>query len=300
MTRINYLHRSFAALAVAGALAYPAAAGSPPVIGEVQTHRTVLEDTLLDLARQYDIGYVEIVAANPGIDPWVPGANKDVVVPTRHLLPQGPHDGIVINIAEMRLYYYPKKDGVPETYPLGIGEQGSETPSGSTAVMRKQANPTWYRTKSEIAAKPWAPKIVPPGPENPLGAYALYLGWNSYLIHGTDDWRGVGRRDSRGCIRMYPEDIQKLFGEVKIGTKVTVVNQPIKFAWIDGTLFMEAHPTPRQTDQLEMDNFADFDDPTGLSKAILAVAGDAASRLDWTAIRQAAKDRNGIPVAITR
>jgi L,D-transpeptidase ErfK/SrfK len=200
----------------------------------------------------------------------------------------------------MRLYYFPVRDGPPETYPLGVGEEGSETPSGETRVVRKVANPTWYRTKNEIAAKPWAPKIVPPGPDNPLGAYALYLGWASYLIHGTDDWRGVGRRDSRGCIRMYPEDIERLFHEVKIGTRVTVVNQPVKFAWVNDRLFMEVHPTPQQADQLELDNIDDYVDPAGLTKTILAVAKDAASRLDWAAIRQAAKDRNGIPVPITR
>jgi L,D-transpeptidase ErfK/SrfK len=278
----------------------PASAAPISVVGAVSTHRTQVEDTLLDLARKYDIGYVAMIAANPGVDPWVPGPGKDVVVPAMHLVPQAAHDGIIINIAEMRLYYFPEKDGTPETYPLGIGEQGSETPSGSTKVMRKQANPTWYRTKNEIKAKPWAPKIVPPGPDNPLGAYALYLGWPSYLIHGTDDWRGVGRRDSRGCIRMYPEDIERLFREVKIGTKVTVVNQPIKFSWVDGQLYMEAYPTPRQTDQLEIDNIAEFEDPAGISKTILAAAGTAADRLDWAAIRQAARDRNGIPVAITR
>jgi L,D-transpeptidase ErfK/SrfK len=293
----------FLALGAVLAAAFPAtraSALSPTMIGEVAIHRTTADDSLLDLARQYDVGYVAMIAANPVLDPWVPGAGKDIQLPTAHLLPDAPHEGIVINIAEMRLYYYPVKDGVPETYPIGLGEEGSETPSGSTRIMRKMANPTWYRTKNEIAAKPWAPKIVPPGPENPLGAYALYLGWPSYLIHGTDDWRGVGRRDSRGCIRMYPEDIQKLFGEVKIGTKVTVVNQPVKLAWSGDRLYLEVHPTPAQADQLEIDNLSDFEDPVGVTKTIMAAAKDAASRLDWAAIRQAAKDRNGIPVAITR
>ncbi|HLG87953.1 MAG TPA: L,D-transpeptidase family protein [Alphaproteobacteria bacterium] len=295
MTSINFFMVTAAALWAAAASAGPVAA-----VGEVQTYRTVYEDSLLDLARKYDVGYVEMIAANPVLDPWVPGAGKEITLPTMHLLPNAPHEGIVVNIAEMRLYYYPHKDAVPETYPIGIGEAGSETPSGTTRVTRKEPNPTWYRTKSEIAAKPWAPKIVPPGPDNPLGAYALHLGWPSYLIHGTDDWRGVGRRDSRGCIRMYPEDIERLFREVSVGTKVTMVNQPVKFAWIDGQLYIEVHPTPKQADQLEMENTDDFEDPVGLSKTILAAAGDAADRLDWEAIRRAAKDRNGIPIAITR
>lgn len=297
MTSIRSVSKIFtvsAALLVA-----PCGWAGPTAVGEIQTYRTNSDDTLLDLARQYDVGYVAMIAANPVLDPWVPGADKDIVLPTMHLLPQAVHEGIVINIAEMRLYYFPQKDGIPETYPLGIGEEGSETPNGSTRVVRKQANPTWYRTKNEIKAKPWAPKIVPPGPDNPLGAFALYLGWPSYLIHGTDDWRGVGRRDSRGCIRMYPEDIERLFREVPIGTKVTAVNQPVKFAWIDQQLYMEVHPTPKQADQLELDNIDDFEDPAGLTKMILAAAKDATDRLDWAAIRQAAKDRNGIPVAIT-
>jgi L,D-transpeptidase ErfK/SrfK len=275
-------------------------AGSPPVVGEPRTYRTVPDDTLLDLAHKYDVGYVAMIAANPMLDPWVPGAGKEIAVPTMHLLPQAPHEGIVINIAEMRLYYFPVKDGVPLTFPIGIGEEGSVTPSGETRIVRKTANPTWYRTKSEIAAKPWAPKIVPPGPDNPLGAYALYLGWPSYLIHGTDDWRRVGRRDSRGCLGMYADDIETMFREVKVGTKVTVVNQPVKLGWVVDQLFLEVHPTPHQADQLEMDNTDDFVDPEGLTKTILAAAKDAANRLDWAAIRQAAKDRNGIPVEITR
>ncbi len=276
------------------------ARATPPIIGEPVTYRTDEDDSLLDLARHFDVGYVAMIAANPVLDPWAPGAGKDIVIPSQHIVPQAPHEGIVVNIAEMRLYYFPVKDGTPETYPLGIGEEGSETPGGETRVARKQANPTWYRTKNEMAAKPWAPKIVPPGPDNPLGAYALYLGWPSYLIHGTDDWRGVGRRDSRGCIRMYPEDIERLFREVRIGTRVTVVNQPVKFAWAGDQLYMEVHPTPQQADQLEFDNIDTYVDPSGLSKTILAVARTAAGRLNWAAIRQAANDRNGIPVQITR
>jgi L,D-transpeptidase ErfK/SrfK len=295
-----YLSRAFLFAAVSTGLACGVAVASSPLIGAVQTYETERDDSLLDLARKYDVGYVEMIAANPVLDPWYPGVGKTIQLPTEHLLPQAPHEGIVVNIAEMRLYYFPVKDGEPETFPIGIGEEGSETPSGETRVTRKEANPTWYRTKSEMEAKPWAPKIVPPGPDNPLGAYALHLGWPSYLIHGTDDWRGVGRRDSRGCIRMYPEDIEKLFSEVRVGTRVTMVNQPVKFAWVDDRLYIEVHPTPKQADQLEMDNIDEFEDPAGLTKMALAAAKDRADSLDWVAIRRAAMDRNGIPVAITR
>ena len=300
MTRQTWIRSAVAIATVAILQTGPALAASPVAVGDVQIHKTTADDDLLELARQYDVGYVAMIAANPVLDPWVPGAGKEIRLPTMHLLPQAVHEGIVINTAEMRLYYFKQKDGVPETFPLGIGEEGSETPVGFTRIVRKQANPTWYRTKNEIQAKPWAPKIVPPGPDNPLGAYALYLGWPTYAIHGTDDWRGVGRRDSRGCIRMYPDDVEHLFREVPIGTKVTVVNQPVKFGWIGDQLYIEVHPSPKQADQLEMDNISDFEDPAGLTKAILAAAKDAGSRIDWSAVRQAAKDRSGIPIAITR
>lgn len=300
MTRQTWIRSAVAIATVAILQTGPALAASPVAVGDVQIHKTTADDDLLELARQYDVGYVAMIAANPVLDPWVPGAGKEIRLPTMHLLPQAVHEGIVINTAEMRLYYFKQKDGVPETFPLGIGEEGSETPVGFTRIVRKQANPTWYRTKNEIQAKPWAPKIVPPGPDNPLGAYALYLGWPTYAIHGTDDWRGVGRRNSRGCIRMYPDDVEHLFREVPIGTKVTVVNQPVKFGWIGDQLYIEVHPSPKQADQLEMDNISDFEDPAGLTKAILAAAKDAGSRIDWSAVRQAAKDRSGIPIAITR
>ncbi len=272
---------------------------SPMLIGEPVTHRVAQGDTLLDIAHQYDVGYVAMIAANPVLDPWVPGVGKEIVVPSQHLLPQAPHEGIVVNIAEMRLYYFPKAEGEPLTFPIGIGDEGTTTPSGQTRIVRKADHPTWYRTKSEIANKPWAPKIVPPGPDNPLGAYALYLGWPSYLIHGVDDWRRVGRRDSRGCMGMYDADIETMYRAVKIGTRVTVVNQPVKVGWVGEQLYLEVHPTPHQANQLEMDNIDDFEDPAGITKTILAAAKDSASRLDWAAIRQAAKDRNGIPVPIT-
>jgi L,D-transpeptidase ErfK/SrfK len=299
MTSRNRVIAPATIFAAALFLAPVSIAAVPEIVGEPSVHRTTADDTLLDIAHEHDVGYVAIIAANPVVDPWVPGAGRDIILPTQHILPDAPHEGIVVNIAEMRLYYFPKKDDVPQTYPIGIGDEGTSTPNGTTRIVRKAANPTWYRTKSEIANKPWAPKVVPPGPDNPLGAYALYLGWPSVLIHGTDDWRRVGRRDSRGCMGMYAADIETMFHEVPIGTKVTVVNQPVKLGWVDGRLYLEVHPTSHQANQLEMDNIDDYEDPAGISKMILAAAKDSASRLDWAAIRQAAKDRSGIPVAIT-
>ena len=187
MKGFAYLRGAKAATFLTIVLLTRTVAASPPVIGEVTHYRTQADDTLLDLARRYNLGYVEIIAANPGLDPWVPGLGKDVVLPTMHLLPQAPHEGVVVNIAEMRPYYFVTKDGDPQSYPIGIGDEGTDTPIGQTKVLRKRERPTWYRTASEIKAKPWAPKIVPPGPDNPLGDYVLYLGWPSYFIHGTND-----------------------------------------------------------------------------------------------------------------
>jgi L,D-transpeptidase ErfK/SrfK len=297
----NRLTASATIFASALALGSGACVGAPEgIVGEPGVHRTTGDDTLLDIAHDHDVGYVAIIAANPVIDPWAPGAGRDIVLPTQHILPDAPHEGIVVNIAEMRLYYFSKKDAEPQTYPIGIGDEGTTTPNGTTRIVRKAANPTWYRTKSEIANKPGEPRVVPPGPDNPLGAYALYLGWPAVLIHGTDDWRRVGRRDSRGCMGMYAADIEAMFHEVPIGTKVTVVNQPVKLGWVGDRLYLEVHPTAHQANQLEMDNIDDYQDPAGITKMILAAAKDSASRLDWAAIRQAAKDRSGIPVAITR
>ena len=220
---------------------------------ETATYRASHEDNLLDVARRFNLGYVEMVAANPGTDPWLPGAGTEVVLPTVHLMPEAGAEGVVINLADMRLYYFDEAGGPPQSFPIGIGRDGLSTPLGSTEIVRKREDPTWRPTKRMRAEDPELPEVVPPGPENPLGDRAMYLGWPQYLIHGTNKPWGIGRRVSSGCIRMYPEDARKLFDLVEVGTKVTVVDQPIKLGWIDGELFMEAHPTQAQSDQLEAD-----------------------------------------------
>ncbi len=277
----------------------PAFAGDHDYLGEMDTHVATADDTFVALAQKYDIGYVELIAANPGIDPWLPGAGTNIVLPLRHILPNAPHEGLVINLGEIRLYYYPP-GGEPQTFAIGMGRDGFMTPSGSTTVVRKAANPSWYRTASERADKPELPPVMPPGPENPLGAFALYLGWPAYLIHGTDDPRSVGRLASRGCIRMYPEGIQELYNRVPIGTKVTVVDQPVKFATIDGELYVSVFPSRPQANELEDHNSFTPAVPDGFTKMVLAAAGSNTSRLDWDAIRQAANDRKGYPVRITK
>jgi L,D-transpeptidase ErfK/SrfK len=219
------------------------------IVGYVQKTPIGKDDTLPDIARRFDVGYEEMLTANPGVDPWLPGAGREVVVPTQFILPAAPREGVVVNVAEMRIFYYPphKKDepATVYTHPIGIGKVGWKTPEGSTKIISRQKDPVWVVPKSvrEEHAEDGEqlPAQVPAGPDNPLGQYAFRLGWPSYLIHGTNKPYGVGMRSSHGCMRLYPEDIAEFFDLIPIGTKVTVVNQPYVFGWRDGTLYLQAY-----------------------------------------------------------
>ena len=181
------------------------------LIGEPTYYLTRGDETLLDIAMERNLGVPEISAVNPGVDPWVPGAETLITLPTQFLLPDAPHKGIVVNYGDLRLYHF-RKDGSVETYAIGVGRDGFELKMGQTKIVRKKEQPTWYPTESTRRDKPEVGTVVPPGPDNPLGEYALYLGWPTYLIHGTNKPYGVGRRVSRGCIRMYPQGVEQLFG----------------------------------------------------------------------------------------
>ncbi|HEY2590923.1 MAG TPA: L,D-transpeptidase family protein [Steroidobacteraceae bacterium] len=239
----------------------PSAIGSPPVatfkfevdpqdevIGNLEVTHTTKDNTLVDLARLFDVGYEEISRANPGVDMWLPGTGRKVVLPTAFVLPDVPRQGIVINIAAMRLYYFPPhKKGEPQlvyTHPIGIGRVGWRTPVGVTKVVRREKNPTWRPPPSILKEHHEEgddlPVAVGPGPDNPLGDRAFYLAWNGYLIHGTNKPAGVGLRVSHGCIHLFPEDIDALFDKVRLGTPVRVVNEPYVFGWRDGVLYMQA------------------------------------------------------------
>lgn len=206
------------------------------------------DDTLIDIARRHNIGYEEIRMANPDVSLWVPGVGTQVVIPTRYLLPPAPREGVVINLSELRLYYYPANNpGIVETYPVSVGRDGFATPVGITRTTIKVKDPAWSPPRSmrrEAAARGEpAPAIVPPGPDNPLGRHAILLDMPSYLIHGTNQPDGVGMRVSRGCIRMYPEDIESLYERLPSGTKVNLIDTPFKAGWAaDGTLFVQAYP----------------------------------------------------------
>lgn len=269
-------------------------------VGEMGYLLTRYEDTLPQIAVDYSIGYTELRAANPGVDAFLPGEGTFLILPTMHLLPDAPQTGIVVNITEMRLYYFAEPNQPPLTFPIGIGREGRTTPLGQTRIVRTKEHPTWTPPPSIRAEKPWLPAVVPPGPENPLGDYALYLGWDRYLIHGTNEPFGLGRRVSSGCIRLNPEAIDLIFHSVGVGTQVTVVDQPVKFGWIDGELYMEVAPTVEQADQIE------FGEPVtpvlidGIEGMATEAAGDEAGRLDMEAVLRAAAERRGYPVRITR
>ena len=203
------------------ATVYPLANKDDTLVGQDQTIETVYEDTLYDLARKYSLGSEELIRVNPGVDPWIPGAGKQIIVPGRHILPPGPREGIVVNLPEHRLYYYPKakRDGTREviTYPVSIGKMDWRTPLGLTHVIQKQKDPVWYPPESvrkeHAAAGDPLPAVVPAGPDNPLGQYAMRLaaGNGTYLIHGTNNPIAVGLAVTHGCVRMYPDDVAALF-----------------------------------------------------------------------------------------
>jgi len=230
------------------------------IVGEPQVVFTRAEDTLSDLAREYGLGYDELLAANPGVDPWLPGADTAILLPTQYVLPDVPREGLVLNIATKRLFYFPPAadDEAPTvmTFPIGIGRVGWETPVGETAVTAKARDPHWWvpasvrREHAEVGDI--LPEVVPPGPDNPLGNRVLQLGMPGYLIHGTNQPFGVGMRVSHGCVRLYPENIEFLFELVDVGTPVRIVNEPFLVGRRDGAIYFEAH-APLEEDEMPAD-----------------------------------------------
>src|ERR1051325_7555659 len=256
---------SIAIALLAAWAAFPAAAAEYPlapdqnVVGEIRRYTVKEGEVFADIARHFDIGYTALVTANPGVDPWLPGVGREITIPALHIMPDAPHQGVVINLAQWRLFYFPPGGGRVETFPLGLGVIGRKTPLGVTRVVSKEANPAWYPPASIRAERPELPGVVPAGPDNPLGAYALHLGWTSYLIHGTNKPDGVGRNVSHGCIRLYPEDIERVFNVVGVGTPVRA---------------------------------------RGGEAGVRRAADHYAEAVDWNAVAQAARQRTGMPVRV--
>lgn len=311
MFKLGVRHRGRGlALLVSGLCAWAGVAAEtfvlPPadlaLVGQLQTTRANRAETLLDIARRFDVGQEEILLVNPDVDRWLPKAGAEVLLPTSYILPDAPRRGLVLNLPEMRLYYYGERDeqGRPLviTHPVSVGRMDWNTPLGQTRIARKTENPVWRPPLSireeALADGRELPELVPAGPDNPLGAYAMYLGISGYLIHSTNKPYGVGMRVTHGCIRMYPEDIERLYPRVPVGTPVYIVNQPIKLGWHAGTLFAEVHPR------------LDEDEEQGppllreLLERIYAFADGLSLEVDGAALKAAVLWPQGIPLPISR
>jgi len=276
-------------------------AAQEDLIGALVSVAASREETLLDIARRYDVGQDEILLANPSVDRWLPADGAEVTLPTAYILPRAERIGLVLNVPEMRLYYYPPttaaRAGVVHTYPVSIGRMDWSTPLGKTEIVEKTKNPTWRPPESikleHASDGEILPGVIPPGPENPLGKFALRLGLPGYLIHGTNKPYGVGMRVTHGCVRMYPEDIESLYPMVSVGTRVAIVDQPVKLGWLGELLYVEIHPpleeqTPEQ----------------GLKASVLDLLRAESEKrpfvLDDAALDAAVRLQNGMPMPIGR
>ncbi len=301
LKRLHWLLLGWLTASAAQATVYPLPPPDVDLIGQVKVVYATKEDTLIDIARRYSLGYDEIVHANPGVDRWAPGEGNPIVLPTRHILPDAPREGVVLNIAEMRLYYYPKAgaDGqrVVHTYPVSIGRMDWKTPMGLTKVVAKDVDPPWRppaSIKAEHAAEgDFLPDVIPGGPDNPLGRYAMRLGVPGYLIHSTNKPYGIGMRVTHGCVRMYPEDIERLFGMVPVGTAVRLVDQPVKVGRFNGELYVESH------EPLEEDNLPIKVTLEQAQRAIIAKIGPDMPGVDPAALEVAVEQVSGMPVAVS-
>ncbi|MGH8552308.1 MAG: L,D-transpeptidase family protein [Methylococcales bacterium] len=270
------------------------------LIGVIGYTNATQEDTLLDIARRFDLGQNEIVEANREVDRWIPGKNTIVVLPKRYILPNAPRTGLVVNVSEMRIYYFPEtRKNQVDTYPISVGRMDWNSPLGITRVVAKTKDPSWTPPESikiEHAANgDPLPDVVPPGPDNPLGAYALRLGVSGYLIHGTgaDKSFGIGMRVTHGCVRMYPEDIEVLFPDIEVGAQVNLVDQPVKLGWFADTLYVEAHPP------LEENEIGEEEALTRTFARIESEYPLALLNLDRSVLRNALRERGGMPVPIS-
>ena len=299
--RRQWLYAGLFVASLARAELFPLAADQD-LIGEPGQTTAEHEDTLPDIARRYHLGFDEIGIANPGVDIWLPGAGTIVRLPMQHLLPNVPRTGIVVDLPDGRLYYFHNdahEHPVVESYPISIGQMDWKTPIGVTKIVVKEKNPTWYPPKSvrekHLQDGDVLPDSIPPGPANPLGAFAMRLGipGGAYLIHGTNLPVGVGMQITHGCIRLYPEDIEILFKEVPVGMAVRLVNERFKTGWVDGALYLEVHRA------LEATAPADVEDLTALTRAVVAATASRRVIVDWDTAERVFSEARGEPTRIS-
>jgi L,D-transpeptidase ErfK/SrfK len=265
------------------------------MVGKIYTTYADNAETLVEVGQEHDIGLEELMQANPHIDdPWELNSYDKLTIPALFILPSASKKGIVINLAEMRLYYYPPNE--VQTYPIGIGIEGWGTPITTATVVEKVKNPTWHvpesiRAASAAEGKP-LPKIIRPGPRNPLGKYALKLSASGYLIHGTLTAHSIGQRSSHGCMRLWDKDIQALFEEVPIGTSVRIIHEPFKVALDGNTVYLESHePLSDHRQDANSQLIA-------IARAISQLTRDNPFELNWEKTQQVAQEASGIPTMI--
>jgi L,D-transpeptidase ErfK/SrfK len=276
------------------------------VLGDVQVIHSREENTFVRIAREFNVGYEELRLANPDVDIWLPGEATPVVLPTMSVIPAVPREGIVLNLPSMRLLYFRPSDEADETaatrsiatHPIGIGRQGWATPTGRAEVTEKARDPTWYPPASVRAEHAELgdplPSIVPPGPDNPLGSFAIGLSMPGYLIHSTNKPAGVGMRISHGCIRLYPEDIEALFDEVPSGLPVNIIDEPVLAGWRDGELYLEVH-APLAEDERDLDAQA-----ARVIDAAFQRAGRDPVPIDAALVARIVAEQRGIPYPILK
>lgn len=275
---------------------FPLPNGNNDIVGQIQTIVARSGDNFASIAQHFNVTYAGLVEANPGVNPNTPRPGTVLIIPSAYILPNTPRRGVVINLAELRLYYYPKHEKVVYTYPIGIGVEGWNIQPGTFKVVQKQKDPTWYvppAVHEELKEKgfdlPWS---VPPGPDNPLGGYMLRLSARTYLIHGCVDPTTIGRRSSSGCFRMYPENIAEVFNRVPVGTSVRIINEPYKLGWANGKLYLEAH-LPLQEQQVTQGN-----DLSPIVAAVNNVIKNKSVDVNWDRAFALSQQAMGLPEEI--
>jgi L,D-transpeptidase ErfK/SrfK len=282
---------------------YPLRDDGGGLFGEVKRIQTRYEDTLIQLARQHSLGYEELLRVNKGVDPWLPGAGTEILIPGQRLLPPGVREGIVVNLPEHRLFYFPKpekgKPPVVLTFPVSVGKMDWNTPLGVTKVVRKQKNPPWYppesvRKEHIKRGDPPLPAVVPAGPDNPLGTRSMRLDipGGAYLIHGTNNPDAVGMAITHGCLRMYPEDIERLFDLTPVGTRVTLINEPVKISRFGGEVWLEVHPPVDEKGQVLTVDIEVFE------ARLNELLGESEVIIDWEMALRALREATGMPVLV--
>ena len=274
------------------------------VVGHIVLHTIKEGDNFLNLAQTYRIGFDELVDANPDVDPWIPEQDQTIVIPSQFVLPNVKREGVVINLAELRIYHFhksPQGKSLVSTYPISIGKSEEwNTPLTQTYITQKQEKPSWYppesiRKEHEENNDP-LPKVVPPGPDNPLGDYSLRLALPGYLIHGTRVPEGIGMRVTHGCIRLHPIGIEKLFSQVEVKTPVLIINQPYKVGWRGDKLYVETHSEVKEQSESASSNLTEF-----VQLVINETKNDDQNYYEifWERGYQEAREKRGVPFVIS-